>query len=155
MRNLVIIFFAALSAINVNAQTQDNFDLIWGADLNLKNDITTLGGRFGYLDHETNLGSYIAYKRSSLDMQGLKFEANTFAIGLFYNLNKVLLNAGSGVIVSDAEFTILNVTGKAQDASLVFEAGVSCFITETIAVGFNYTNSYAGRIGISINCKID
>ena len=57
----IMLVYVLTIVFSFSANAQD-FKIIAGADLNFKDDMTTLGTRVGYIDDQTNIGGYVAYK---------------------------------------------------------------------------------------------
>jgi hypothetical protein len=158
MKNLLIVIFLAASS-SVFGQA----NLVLGADLNFKNQTTSIGGRLGFLDNNT-AGTYVFYKHTfyetSTEFIDIDLKGHTIGMGGFYVIpdTKLLFNFGIGIQAIDTEvktrLPLTEVTAVDQQTNFIAEGGLS-YMLDRSTIGLNLTNATEGIFNISINILIN
>ena len=159
MKNLLLVLLVAASC-SVFGQAS----IVIGGDFNLKNDINTIGGRFGFIDKNV-AGGYVFYKHtfynSYSEFIDVNLQGSGLGMGAFYVIpdTKLLFNFGIGIQGIDTKVTtkygvpFANVTVTDQQTKFIAEGGVS-YMLNKLTLGLNVTNATEGAFNISVNILI-
>jgi hypothetical protein len=160
MKNLLIIILLAAS-FSVFGQT----DLVLGADLNFKNEVTSIGGRAGFIDNNS-AGGYVFYKHTFYETLtefiDIDLKGHAIGMGAFVVVadTPLLLNVGIGVQAIDTEVTtkylgtFANVSSVDQQTNFIVEGGLS-YMLDRSTIGLNITNATEGVFNLSVNILIN
>ena len=160
MKKLLIVLFVAASC-SVFGQT----DLVVGADLNFKNQITSIGGRVGFIDGNS-VGGYVFYKHtfyeSYTESTDVDLKGHAIGLGCFVVVpdTKILFNLGLGVQGIDTKVTtkygypFTDVSVVDQQTYFIVEGGLS-YMLDVATIGLNLTNATEGIFNLSVNILIN
>ena len=145
-KNLLTILAAFLFGSALAQQA----DVFTGIDINLKDDITTIGGKLGFVDKWA--GGYVFYKNSSYSQESVLFnidsKSNSIGMGMVVMRSNLLFNAGVGWAATTSKVTTLmpipfaNVIETDKNNIPVFELGLGVLIDENFICPKYYTRTH-------------